>query len=63
MNRNITKIKLFVGYSTAGLANSEDIKKAEKDINEFIKDKKVIDIKFSSTKFTYDFVVIYEVNE
>lgn len=57
------KIKAFTGYSTTGLKNSVELKEAEETINEFIKGKDVIDIKFSSTKFTYDFLVIYKVNE
>jgi len=32
-----------------------------KNINEFIKDKNVIDIKFNTTECSYDVLVIYEV--
>jgi hypothetical protein len=57
------KIKLFVGYDTKGYMDSDDLKKAETQINEFIKDKDLVDIMFSSTRFTYDFAVIYEIKE
>ena len=57
------KIKAFTGYSTQGLNHSKDLKEAEYEINDFINDKNIIDVKFSSTQFTYDFLVIYEVNE